>query len=500
MGIAQLRALLSDLPRRAVFLLGCATAVAAGAAIALEGSILRKAAVFVLLFALIWVVAGSVRNPLAPVVGYIYLIPFLNVAREAGAITAGPLTLTPAMMFLGLVVAVTYISLSRHRTPSGGALVGKSKVLLGVVVTGGLIATVAGPLSNDTDLGLALSLFLDGVVLPALLFFVVLRAEPSIADTRRVAGAVVISACIAVALGLVLRAAGIGPIGVIQPGADPVVVAGLLRQQATFTFGNPNDFGLVAALVLPVALTLAVTAGGIGRALWLFAFVIILVAAIYTFSRGTMAGIALGFLAMSLMNKGMRRLAIGLAALTTLVLALLPSVVPVILARFTQAGMLESEPVVDRARAAVLSLRIIVTQPFGVGPGGFSQQWVKAGLGVPILQSPHDLLLGVAVEYGIAAGLAFAIWVAIVIWTGSRHLRQGNVLLVGLVAGAFSFVFTGTATGWELSHRAGLVPLGTPTHLFFVVIALLVLLAREIPAAEAITLGDSKHASPLPNF
>lgn len=460
-------------------------ALSVGAAIALEDSIFRKAAIVVLTLAFVAVAIRTLYDPSAPLLGYVYMIPFFNVSREVAALKIGTLTVTPESLFLTLAIGVAYVSAANRPAARDYAANRITRSLLALVLASGLIATFAGPLNNATDVGVAFSLYLDGVLLPVSLVLVLLRLGPLNIGLRPFAAAVVASICIAVALGLTLKIVGIGSFGPSATSSDPVAVAGFLRQEATFTYSSPNDFGLVAGLALPIAFTLSVSSKDVWRLVWLGAFVIILAAAIYTFSRGVFISIALGFLGMAVADKRVRRLTVAMAAAAVAALAVVPVVATVILARFTQAGVLESEPVVDRLRAAEVSLHLIVTQPLGIGGGGFSLQWIRAGFGAPILQSPHDLLLAVAVEYGVVAGVAFTVWLLIVLWnwrTTWRRPETQTLVSLGLAAGALSFLVGATATGWELSHLAGVVPLGTPTHLFVVVMALLVVGSQDRPS------------------
>jgi hypothetical protein len=410
--------------------------------------------------------------------GYLVLVPALNVVREIGAFHAGYFVLTPAAALLAaaLVLGVG------HAVTTGKAQWRAPLVLMALVVVSGLLATGLAVTLPARPSGLATSLWLDGVVLPALLFAGIVTARPERRDLLMLAKAVVLAALFAIVLGLILNAAGSDLNRVVDAEADPLVRVGLLRTHATFTFGNPDQYALIGSLAVPIALMLAVMARGRERVLWAVATVAILVADVFTFSRGGMLGVVVGLLVIALYDRQGRRVVAVLAAAVVLLAVVTPRIGTLLTSRFTQADVLLSAPVQDRSQAVGLAVRSVQDRPLGYGGAAFRDLWRDAGYSEPALQSPHNLVLGVAVEYGLLAGIAFVGWLVACgrrVRRGLRRTEQPDPLLLGLAAGAAAFVVTGTLTGADLSHLAGQVPLATQTALFFAVVAAAVCLAAR---------------------
>ncbi len=444
-------------------------------------SIRRYGAVALLLAVVAVLARARQATRLGIYCAYVALIPALNLVREVADLRVGSAVVTPAT-----AVLAAFLVLGAGHRRAGGPVRARSVLPLAcltLVVLSGLLATGLAASTPDRPTGLAASLWLDGVLLPVLLFAGIVTAAPSRAELRMVAKAIVIAALLSIGLGLLLNAIG-GDIARSVNWEDDVLArVGLIRTQATFTFGNPDQFALVGSLATPIAAMLALTSSGRARLGWGGAFLAIGIAEIYTFSRGGIIALVVGLLVAAWFDARARRLVLAIAVATTILAVTIPDVGAVLTARFTQEEVLRSEPVRDRARALGLAVRTVGTTPVGTGAAAFRAIWREAGYSEPALQSPHNLVLGVAVEYGLTAGIAFLVWLAASGHVVAQRLRQRprDPLLLGLAAGAGAYFVTGMLTGGDLSHLAGEVPLATQTVLFLTAVAAAVCLASVPP-------------------
>jgi len=141
-----------------------------------------------------------------------------------------------------------------------------------------------------------------------------------------------------------------------------------------------------------------------------------------------------------------------------------------------------------------LGWHLVFSRPLGIGGAGFGQVWLDAGQAQPILQSPHDLLLGIPDEYGIIAGIAFIILVAIALLrSATSAVQSGNrdALAAASLAALVGGLLASTLTIGELSHLAGTVPLATPTVLLFAVIGISLQLKRKVSHETEIEIEPS---------
>ncbi len=310
-----------------------------------------------------------------------------------------------------------------------------------VALVGGAVISAAGA----ADRGAAVKqvgLLAVGLVLALTVVAAVERPD----HLRALEGAIV-------AIGAGICAAALPSAGDLQPAYAGAVV----DNRATSVFGDPNELGAFAAVVLVVACGFGLSAtrrwervlAGTGGALGLAALLLSL-------SRGAWLGAVVGLVALAVLLPGARRriglLVVAAVGVATVLLALAPGspaeVAGERLGTLTDPG---ANPDELRPRAWRLAGDLLVAHPLlGIGPGGFTGEADVAGRGeVSGAVHAHNLVLTVGAEGGLVGlvllgGLAGALGTAT--WRGVRAgpgLRREGALLAGPAAALLVFVGQG---------------------------------------------------------
>ena len=281
------------------------------------------------------------------------------------------------------------------------------------------------------------------------------------------AAAILAGAVAQAALGLYQFAFAVGPEWFILPG-------GFMR--ASGTFAQPNPFAAYLGLCLPVALSLALWAGGRalrpGRtaadAAWAiyFAGAALVVAAglAASWSRGGWLGAAAGVAAVIVLRSRRAALFSVVLALLLLAAALLGSVTPQAipaavrapvaarlaeLPAFFGAGDVPAQEVTDENFAVIervahwaAALRMWARAPWlGVGPGNYAAVYpeVREARWEEALGHAHNIYLNVLAESGLIGMAAFLLlWGGSAAWLWRAPRRPGaagftNALAVGVL-------------------------------------------------------------------
>ncbi|MCK6600662.1 MAG: O-antigen ligase family protein [Bacteroidetes bacterium] len=112
-----------------------------------------------------------------------------------------------------------------------------------------------------------------------------------------------------------------------------------------------------------------------------------------------------------------------------------------------------------RLEAWKVGFESIISNPFGLGAGGFQQYWENNGIDPTFfLGTPHQLFLSIAVDYGVLSAISFLFLLIIMIWNGfNQFIRKNNILLYTTSISFLSYLIYGMITDGELSHLSGSV-------------------------------------------
>lgn len=311
-----------------------------------------------------------------------------------------------------------------------------------VALVGGAVVSAAAA----ADRGAAVKqvgLLAMGLVLALAVVAVVERPE----HLRALEGAIV-------AIGGGICAAALPGAGDLQP----VDAGAVVDNRATSVFGDPNELGAFAAVVLVVACGLALSAtrrwervlAGTGGALGLAALLLSL-------SRGAWFGAVVGLVALAVLLPDARRriglLVVAAVGVATVLLALVPGspaeVAGERLSTLTNPG---ANPDELRPRAWRLAGDLLVAHPLlGIGPGGFTSEAEVAGRGevsgavhahnLPLTVGAEGGLVGLVLLGGLAGALGTATWRRV--RAEPRLPTADGALLAGPAAALLVFVGQG---------------------------------------------------------
>jgi hypothetical protein len=414
------------------------------------------------------------RGGLAAILpAFLVVLPVLNAAREVGAFQTESVILTPAMVvaLLLLCAAAALDPRLRRKLESRDRWLAPT---LSILLISAVVATLGSPAHLQVPMQIRAATLIDGVVIPGLLLLFLVKLGLHKGERERLSAALVISVLASIGIGVLLLQLGAGPeeAGYSE---DALRAASTLRLNSGFTYGNPNTFALVAALVFPVSLWFSVHRRGVRRIVWAMSTTTLLVAGVLTFTRGLYIAVVLSVALLGFLYARFRVVAVAALLIGGVLISQQPGDEAVVTARFSQRELAGSLSIPYRLEAAALTFEVLPSYFMGVGGGGFGAVWiVDGGFPWPPLEHPHNILLAVPMEYGIAAGIAFLILMAVVLRRGFHAaIEARGGLDSGLVVGLVAFLIVGVLTGAQLSHPAGLYPLGTPTYLLAVVIALI---------------------------
>lgn len=358
-------------------------------------------------------------------------LPLAVLLPITSGIRFGAASVTDLLLLAG--VALWFMDGARRRT-----LLFRWSPVIGLAVA--FVAAIFVSLFFALDLGEGVTEVIKWVELPVILL--VLPAMMATRQTKWLAAALVLGACIQAAIGLYQFIFRIGP--------DDFVILGRFMR-ASGVFAQPNPYGGFLGLALPISLSLALWAWGAflrdseerWRALLWSAFYtgatgLIGAGLLASWSRGAWLGAAVGVLVVLVLRS---RQAAVLSAITALLLASL-----VLLGAFSPA--LLPQPLVDRVAdlPAYFGLTDVLTQPvtdenfsvveriahwvaaqrmwalspwFGVGAGNYAVVYPSVRLlrWEDALGHAHNAYLNFLGETGLVGLAAYlALWLGAVGW------------------------------------------------------------------------------------
>jgi O-antigen ligase len=220
-------------------------------------------------------------------------------------------------------------------------------------------------------------------------------------------------------------------------------------------FGSPPG----AATVLALAIMCGIPIGNLWNRKWRIlnrtALAMMIVACVLTFTRASLIGLGIGFLAyLWLMRSSLvtpTRLLVAVFALSIIVVAVLPRVENT---RTFQQGIIRPGNLAVRESYWKLALPIITASPhnviFGIGAEqtlmpryGGTMPSTLASSPVLIERGTHNQYILTALEEGLVGLLALIVWIAATIRTGLRTVRrEHDPLSAALVGATVTFAVT----------------------------------------------------------
>ncbi len=215
-------------------------------------------------------------------------------------------------------------------------------------------------------------------------------------------------------------------------------------------FDNPNVFGEYLVLLLPVAAALVFTQKGLRRLFALFAFGVMGLSLIFTFSRGAWLAFLLTFV-MFLVCYSRTFFKLGMAGVFAV--PFLPYVLPAtVVSRFMSIGNLKDTSTAYRVSVWEGSLRMFRdfwATGIGAGSDVFLQVYPSYALaGAAYALHSHNLFLQVAIELGLGGLIALLLVVLLfarMVFSGSAAIsdKKSSALLLAFGAGVLAMLIQG---------------------------------------------------------
>ncbi|MBN8705016.1 MAG: O-antigen ligase family protein [Bacteroidetes bacterium] len=384
---------------------------------------------------------------------YLFII-FLPILQHYNfiAIEIGDFIITPSSIYLIILFMLAFydnteekISLSYKSIPNN------SKILLIIVVVSSIISQLIN-YNNMHNNAKQLLLFYTGII--ESLFFIFIINKYYMKYLNDIILCIVLSVLSSVIVAFIE----------IQSIGFSIVNIYMNRVAIGFGYHNTNLFGIVSALLIPVTIYYYRFGHKIN---YTYSVVIticlfsLFCLSLLTLNRGTILVLFFQIVMMGV-PKQLRKtmsvviIAICLVGLYNYDLILIYS------DRFS--GVEVGEKITDpsalyRLEAWKVGFESIISNPFGLGAGGFQQYWENHGIDPTFfLGTPHQLFLSIAVDYGFLSAISFLLLLVIMIWKGFiQFIRKNNVLLYTTSISFLSYLIYGMITDGELSHLSGSV-------------------------------------------
>jgi len=255
------------------------------------------------------------------------------------------------------------------------------------------------------------------------------------------------------------------------------------RNEIGFGYHNTNLFGMHAALVFPLYFY-ALKSDDFRKQkhlLWLN-FILLSVLSVLTLNRGTFVVLAV-YLFLLFWKKENRKIVIGFI-FTGLVGAIyFIDLLNLYINRFFGGGGEQSKFLMDQSALSRLEVwRVavegIINYPLGMGGIGYQYAWDKFGIEPGLnFVTPHQIILYIAIDYGVPALLAFILLFIIVfkrISILSHDDNLANSKLFYYIKLAFiGYFIHGFLTGGEFSHLSGnLFPTNGYSYMLMILLAI----------------------------
>lgn len=258
----------------------------------------------------------------------------------------------------------------------------------------------------------------------------------------------------------------------------------LVRNQIGFGFHNTNLFGIEAALLFPIfffALTHK-NFKNIRILLWP-GFIALSVLSALTLNRGTFL-VVFFYLFIFAFRKENRKIVFAFLIIGIIGAFYLSDLISIYINRFLGNNASNSNISLDqsalyRIELWKVGLKAVINYPLGLGGNGYNYVWRQYGIDpTHFWSSPHQILLHIAIDYGLPALLVFLFLYYRFYRAASRLTKILNLKYNGLFfyikVALIGYMIQGFLTGTEISHLSGAIyPTNGYTYLLIVLFAII---------------------------
>jgi O-antigen ligase len=534
--------LLADKPDRAIAALAVIAAVAA-AAVCLPRDYQRSglhvpvvAAVGVMGLGML-VAALAALRPWPALLAWIVAMPFFTAARLGPFV--GWIQVTPSTVILATLVCAFLLSLRRRWVVDGPVAFRPWPAALPFALGGAIVLLAIISTAVSPDLSTGIPITMHGIVEPVVIGLLLIAMRPTARGLLALGLTMALSVALAGAVSLVrmltivhsfgdfqtLRAElgrvtyfNVGILGGMLVMAAPFIAVAIARPDVCVSAVNraagsmaalmgraseperprraPRlELGVRLAAILVLALVLLVTYLTYSKSAWIAALVVFvgLALAVPATRRGRGVALVAVVLASALVLPYGELIAVATGNSTT-------STTPP--ANDRQDSFNPNSPegeisITGRYLATKAAITMTVDHPIlGVGPGLFGIEYAGPyhdPQAKEALQSPHNMLPGVAAEYGLPLAILLALVVAAALvrawrlWRSTRDLARLLALAFGLSLVAFMIVATLFGTDLYRAYRY----MNTDVLYFGLILGAIVVLRDDAPstAAESLPAG-----------
>ena len=387
-------------------------------------------------------------------------------------VALGDFTITPDMVIhlVLLIASVNHFLFSYNAQIKRGLLL-QDKVLIIFVVLSvfSLIAASYFPINHSKRI----LLYYTGIVQPVTFYFIIIYFLAKVPNfTQKLILAITLTAS---------AAAVIAYIELIEIGSSLINIY-LSRNEIGFGYHNTNLFGMHVALVFPIYFY-ALKSDDFKKQkplLWLN-FILISVLSVLTLNRGTFVVLAV-YLFLLFWKKENRKIVIGFIIVGAMSAIYFIDLLVLYVNRFVGGGeqvkFLMDQSALYRLEVWRVAIEAISRYPLGMGGIGYQYAWDKFGIEPGLnFVTPHQIILYIAVDYGIPALLAF-IFLFIIVFKSISVLSKADVIahskLFYYIKIAFiGYFIHGFLTGGEFSHLSGnIFPTNGYSYILMILLAI----------------------------
>lgn len=404
---------------------------------------------------------------------YLAIMPILQ-HYDLKYVSLGTFLITPDMVIqLLILIAVINKFLYTYNPDSKRRINILDKLLLLFVLMSffSLISASAYP----TDQGKRLLLYYTGIFQTVTLYFITiyfLESDHSFIE-RLLLALLIIPLSSGIIAMIELKDIGLNLISIF-----------FVRNQIGFGFHNTNLFGLETALLFPIyffALSYE-KFKGYKLVIWISLITLSVLSAL-TLNRGTFVVIAFYFF-IFVFKKENRKIILGFLILGALGIYYFSNLIVIYINRFlgsnaSGANISLDESALYRIELWRVGLEGMIKYPLGLGGNGFDFVWKKYGIdSTRFWSSPHQILLHIAIDYGVPALIVFIVLYYKYFRSSSILSKLKNFdlskLFFYIKIALIGYLIHGFLTGAEISHLSGaILPTNGYTYLLMILFAII---------------------------
>jgi len=403
---------------------------------------------------------------------YIVVLPIIQHHSNI-SILLGDFMITPDMVIhLVILIASFNYFLYSYDPHTKRSLSVQDKILLVFVFLTffSLIAASYFPINHDKRI----LLYYTGIFQPISFYFIILYFLSRVPNfLNKLILAVLLTASSAAIVAFIeLREIGLSLINLF-----------ISRNQFGFGYRNTNLFGMHAALLFPLYFYVLKSDDFKKQKylLWLN-FILISVLSVLTLNRGTFVVLAV-YLFLLFWKKENRKIVIGFVIAGLVGAMYYIELLILYINRFFGGGAEQSKFLMEpsalyRLEVWRVAIEAIINYPLGMGGVGYGYAWKKFSIDpTRTFQTPHQILLYVAIDYGVPALLAF-VFLLIIVFKSISLLSKTNSLVNSklfyyIKLGLIGYLIHGFLTGGEFSHLSGnIMPNNGYSYILMILLAI----------------------------